>query len=596
MGLLADSFCEAIRPKEKTSPYAWASGGKILIPNSAVSSQYEPDSSPWFLEPLDYFASGRMREGYVIAPTGSGKTTLFDLLIPYIIARDPGSILAIQETDPDAADYAEKRLNPILDSCDEIKPLLDSLARHKRKGVSIALPHMDLSIVGANPSSAQRVSKRYVLGDEVWKWKHGLVGEFRARMHDRWNRVALWVSQGGDETFFVKKEEFETELFAGWKTSDQRAWHMQCPECGEVQPFSRKSLHWTIQDNDKGELDVPAIVQSTHLKCSKCELRFDDNPINRRTLADSGRYVVTNPNHTPGIHGWTYNALTVYRIPWSEFAVAWTLAKRALAKGDRKPLQICIQKRLAEFWRVIIETPRMDLTAADYSKADYQNGELVDNEVVRLFTVDRQMDHYWGLIRAWRADGSSRLLFEGKILTKESIREIQLRYKVKDKLTFQDARYMSGQVYNECAEYGWTALHGEGNEKTFRHQARGRVRAFRAFYSPLVSVRAPHSRKMVQFARWANEGVKDELVQYRHGGRRPDFEFPKDVSEDWLKHMVSEVKIGDLYDNQKRDNHLWDCEAMGVAAAMMIGIISGVAAPEDTGAPVDTDGQVDVRP
>jgi len=581
MGLLLESFMEAIRPREQVAPYDWAADGKITIPNSAVSSRYDPRSSPWFLEPLDFAAGGRMREGYVIAPTGSGKTTLFDLLIPYWMARDPGSILAIQETDPDAKDYAEKRLNPILDSCDELKPLLASLGRHKRKLTSISFPHMDFDLVGANLSSLQRVSKRYVLGDECWRWANGLMGEARARMHDRWNRVALWVSQGGFETQMDGKLEYETELFAGWKSSDQRRWHFECLECGHVHAPSRKNLHWTIQDTEAKELDVPAIVQSTAYRCPKCETAFEDTPINRRALADTGRYLVTNGLAKPGIHGWTYNVFTVYRIPWSEFAIAWTLAKRALDRGDRTPLQICIQKRLAEFWRVIVETPDVQLTAADYSKKDYENGEMVDNEVFRFFTIDRQRDHRWGVIRAWRSDGSSRLLFEGKILTKEACREIQQRYKVKDALTFQDARYETGDVYDECVEYGWTALHGEGNEKTFVHRNRKR-RSFRAFYSPLARARAPHGG-IAKYARWANEGIKDELVQLRAGGRRPDFEFPKDVSEDWKKHMVSEIKIGDRYDNQKRDNHLWDCECMGVAAAMMMKLLQGITEGSDDG-------------
>jgi phage terminase large subunit GpA-like protein len=581
MSLLLDSFAEAIRPREKIPPHQWAAGGKITIPNSAVSSRYEPESAPWFLEPLEFATNGQMREGYVIAPTGSGKTTLFDILIPYWIANDPGSILAVQATDPEAADYAEKRLNPILDSCEDLKPLFDSLGRHKRKRDSITFPHMDLELVGANLSSLQRKSKRYLLGDECWLWKHGLMAEARARMHDRWNRVAMWVSQGGFETQYdqIAKTDYETELYAGWRGSDRRIWNFQCPQCGEVQPYLRKQLEWTTQNNDAGELDIAAILQSTRYKCRNCPEQFEDTPINRRALADTGRYVATNPNHKPGIHGWNYNVLTVYRIPWSEFAIAWARAKIALENGDKKPLEAVIQKRLAEFWRELPDVPETALTAGDYHKADYANGEMIDNEIARFMTIDRQRDHRWVKIRAWRADGSSRLLLEGKSLTKESCREIQRRYKVRDGLTFQDAQYETGDVYDECVEYGWTAMHGEGKQKTFLH-SRTRGRSFRAFYSPMKQARAPHGGR-ANYIFWSNEGVKDELVQLRAGGRRPPFEFPQDVSPEWLKHMVSEVKIDGTYVNQGRPNHLWDCEAMGVAAAMIFGVLVGITEETD---------------
>ena len=581
MGWKSESCSGIIHPREKIAPYDWAAGGKITIPNSAVSSRYDPASAPWFIEPLDFATNGEMHEGYVIAPTGSGKTTLFDLLIPYWIANAPGSILAIQATDPEAADYAEKRLNPILDSCDEIKTMLVALARHKRKRDSITFPHMDLELVGANMSSLQRKSKRYVLGDECWLWKHGLMGEARARMHDRWNRVALWVSQGG----FEKQGDIETELYAGWKESDRREWHFQCPECGTVQMFLRKNLHWTTQNNDAGELDIPAIIQSTEYHCGNCAAVFADTPINRRTLADSGRYVVTNPNHKPRVHGWHYNSLTVYRIPWSEFAVAWAKAKISKDNEDRMPLQIAIQKRLAEFWRIQDATPHVTLSAADYSKRDLENGELIDNEIMRFFTMDRQRDHRWGVIRAWRSDGSSRLLWEGKILTKEAARELQLKYKVRDQFTFQDSQYEPGEVYDECVQYGWIALKGDGKQKSFRHTP-PRGNPFRAFYSTIYRARAPHGG-MAKYVYWAMEGIKDEMVQMRAGGRRPPFEHPQDTSADWLKQMVSEVKDPNgIYNNHGRPNHLWDCECMQVAAAMMMRILVGIAeGPADS---VDT--------
>lgn len=584
LDLAIDCFCESIRPRDKIPAYRWASGGKIVIPNSAVSARYDEDSSPWFKEPLDFATNGQMHEGYIIAPTGSGKTTIFDILIPYWIANDPGSILAVQATDPEAADYAEKRLNPILDSCDEIKPLLAALARHKRKRDSIAFPHMDLELVGANISSLQRKSKRYVLGDECWLWKHGLMGEARARMHDRWNRVALWVSQGGYETI----GEHETELFEGWKTSDQRVWNFQCPQCGEVQPFRRSYLRWVVQKANDGRIDFKAIEQSTRYHCRKCDTGFDDTPLNRRMLADSGRYIVANPNHKPRVHGWTYNVLTVYRIPWYEFASAWTRADEAWANGDKEPRRIAVQKRLAKFWRSEDEAPAVQLTTSDYAIADWADGKLTPGEVARFATTDTQRDHYWTTIRAWYADGGSRLLWRGKVLTDEGLEELRKQYQVKQNLFFIDAQFDTGRVYNLCAKYGWTALHGSGDDG-FIHRPPGK-KVVKRFYSPLKTAQSPSGRP-VSYVFWSNEKVKDVLVLLR-SGRLAEWMLPKDIGDEYLSQINSEVKrdvvnkktgeIKQLYVKLKA-NHLWDCEAMQVAAALMMRLLRQEEESVDTG-------------
>ena len=72
------------------------------------------------------------------------------------------------------------------------------------------------------------------------------------------------------------------------------------------------------------------------------------------------------------------------------------------------------------------------------------------------------------------------------------------------------------------------------------------------------------------------------------------WEIPDDVSEDYIRQIDAEQKIpttnsktGETRDIwvriRKRDNHLWDCECMQVAAAMMMRIMGDTesAAKED---------------
>jgi hypothetical protein len=49
-------------------------------------------------------------------------------------------------------------------------------------------------------------------------------------------------------------------------------------------------------------------------------------------------------------------------------------------------------------------------TASGYTMGEFEDGHPIDGEVMRFLSVDRQRDHFWCVLRAWRADGSSRRL------------------------------------------------------------------------------------------------------------------------------------------------------------------------------------------
>jgi phage terminase large subunit GpA-like protein len=234
-----------------------------------------------------------------------------------------------------------------------------------------------------------------------------------------------------------------------------------------------------------------------------------------------------------------------------------------------------VQKRLAERWKAEVSAPDVQLVSADYSFADYMNKQLMDNEVLRFQTVDVQQDHFWSVIRAWRPDGTSRLLWEGKILTIEMVRELQQRYAVKPQLLFIDTGYMAGPVYDWCVKFGWTGIKGEG--------AHGiKVNGIQRLYSNLQPTQAPSGGE-AKFLIWANEGIKDALAKLRAAGS-PIWEFPKDVSPEYLAQLNSEMKRETLDKRTKkmalrwlkigsRANHLWDCEAMQVAVAAMFRLL-----------------------
>jgi hypothetical protein len=82
---------------------------------------------------------------------------------------------------------------------------------------------MPLILGGANLSNFQEKSVRWLYGDEVWAWEPGLVREFQARHHNRWNRKEYLVSQGGIGGSVDENGAFEggDELWREWMKTDR---------------------------------------------------------------------------------------------------------------------------------------------------------------------------------------------------------------------------------------------------------------------------------------------------------------------------------------------------------------------------------------
>jgi Phage terminase large subunit (GpA) len=599
-------FIEAARAQlrvpDSRSVADWIFDQRIRPPNSARGTQLDISLTPWLREPLEAVADNHNREVVLLMGTGSGKTTILDGALLYSCKEDPGSILLAMQTDEDADGYFDERLEPMLYELAGVGDMIRSLPRGKRRKGELVMPHMTVFVVGAKISAFQRKSVRYVLLDEVWQIKHGLVSEARARHHDRWNARVVLASQGGWESIDTDSGNVKTELFEAWERTDRNEWSFVCPQCGESHPWNARQIKWTADYKlADGSTDEAAIVQSCGYECKACMTRFPDNIATRRMLANSSRFVRTNENfvRSPGLHvGYRVPAPTLYYVAWSTLALEFIKAAHMAAAGDRTLLIAFTQKREAQFWRDPDDDPGAMVIGSGYCKAEYMNGEKVDNEAFRFLTVDRQRDHFWAVCRAWRLDGTSRLVWEGKVLTVDNIVALQDTLKIGTfvdpgdkktyRFTFMDGQYETGQVYDDCVRNGWTAMHG-ASQDGFWHVPPNRKRV-RKFYSPRNFAVSPSGGR-ARYFHWAGDKVKDTLAILRDG-KAASWETPDDASLDYRVQISSEVKKDVLNKVTKRaeqrwvkvgakPNHMWDAEAMQVALAMIYRVIHALETPAE---------------
>ena len=586
MKLLRDILKDAWTPADRREPWRWCEDHIKNIPYSPLPGAFRSENSPWIREVMEAIVDPKIRLVSIIAAVQSSKTTSPELTLCYIIANLPGPCLWLDQTDEDAKDESESRLQKLFESCEPVKKLFPK-NKNKQRNCTIHFSNgMTLWLLGAyNKTNLQRRSIRWLFGDETWRWPVGHMAEGEARTTAfGWLGKCVFMSQGGEENDDTHRK---------FETTDMREWHYKCPKCGKYIPYKWENIEWDDDCKDEnGEYDFSKINHSTALKCPECGEYFEDSDRMRRILNKDGKFIPLNPNAAKENVGFHWNALA--SMSWGKLAELYLRAKIAARKGDSSLLQQFYQKRLALAWREFAEDYRLEIASGSYNSGDVWDeeagfnklGEIIappfaENEVIaplRIMSVDVQMNCFYLVVRAWSINGSSRLLWHEKVLTWEDIEEIQKRFKILDNLVFVDAGYNSFEVYKYCGERNWIALMGDNRANFFHRLPNGKT--VLRFYSPVKHIFISRYVKC-RMHFWSNLNVKDTLARIRRNQNPADgatWEVPTDISEDYLKQMESEhrIKKGNSWIWEQignRPNHYLDCEAMNCAGALMLKIV-----------------------
>jgi len=580
--------CVGWRPPTRLTPWEWAEH-HVKIANSERSTRYDARQLPWVKAPMECWGDATTRQIVCPWPTGAGKSTMAEGCIPYTVSEDPGPIMYLSQTDEDAKFWVETRLKPALKSVLSVADLWPE-DRHSSRKLEIIFPHMPFVSGGANQSNTQEKSMRGLWGDECIFWKPGVMRDFLARHHNRWNRKVMLVSQGGvagteDEDGQVSGGD---EFWLEWMKSDRGEFSWKC-SCGEAQPYAFEAIKYDVISRGAKGVDEQATSETARIVCRSCGKEHADEVQTRRRLASSNMdngtlgYIPTNPQGLKNIRGFHVDSLAIWWIPWAQEVLEFLEAKRLAKAGVTEKLRQWHQKRRARFWSDDMSDSQVAVTRSDFTKLDHEDGLPIDGEVRRFATADAGGDHYWLTVTAWRQGGTMRVLFEGYVPSDGGdelpLKAIVDQYNVAAPQTFVDIGWDQDRILDLCVKHGWTGIKGEGNKRHFLHKG-SNGKMVEKLYSPIKRARAK-SGGIARFIFIASNEIKDILA--RMLAAVDQIELPADLSKPFENHMKCERRT--VEKNAKtgeekavwirpgsKANHLFDamCYAVGAALAFRV--------------------------
>jgi hypothetical protein len=601
-----DSYRRGWSPPFRGEIYEYAAN--LDLQNGyAIKGNFDVARSKYLIAPFRSVRNPRKRQVVILKGVQLGGSLIVDLTVPYTIEHDPGDTLWLFQSDDIASQYMKERFLPLLRRTKSLEQWIGG--RNAVQQYALLMPHMAVMMGGLNESNVQSLSKRYVYVDEAWLAKsNGLIRQARARTTAfPYTSKFIVVSQAGNEG---------EDLDLLWQESNMQEWQWLCPSCQKYQTFelsakrddgSWAGMRWETNDftRPNGRWIYPEVSKTARLECFHCGHQVDDTPSNRMRLDDTHRYEPTNTRADETIDGFHIPQIASRDISFGKIVTAYLEAKTQQEEhGYLLPLVEFYQKVLAKAWNLN--------TAADFHRIAHEPYDVNSDwpeEHYRAMTIDCQANflEFWYVVRAWSETGESRQLARGRCESWEQLGAIQKAWRVQNRRVFVDCGYEQTRVAEECVKHGgkvtvggrefyacWVALKGARQEK-FLHTDKKTGNKDQRIYSQLDdnSFLDPGLGKKftpykVPFHLWSNLHVKDILRRHRDGLARkflslPDAADPSDLRS-YTAQMNSEIRVKERDDNGRliniwkpirKQNHYWDCEAMQIVTALILGVIGG---------------------
>lgn len=586
----------------------WALDRVRLGAGYAIEGPLNVESSRYMILPMRSLQSDAVRQVNALKGVQTAGSLIGEAWLCWMVENAPGPTMVNYQTEAVMKKQWRMRMRGFLrDNLGQ-----DVFPDDKRDTASmmISFPHMSMIVQGGgkNESNLQTVSVQNLLNDECWQWKGGFLQQAMART-DAFRRKKLNkiynVSQANEE---------ESDWDVAFHEGIVHAWTIQCEKCGGMQPYTWAhrlddgtwgGVIWDKRQHLDGSIDVAHACATVRYRCILCGHSHEPGPRTDRHFNKTGAYSTLypkiaygkldrHPNPPPlGVgENLSFWWPSMVGTPLPDLCQRWLAADRAYKAGSNHLKKEFYIKYLATFWNDSIAEEKVDLVTHGF-----RMGERLPGRALCFITADYQegrggdTPHYWVVARDWRRTGASRLVFAGRLESKDEIEALRERLGVYKKAVLVDMRFRTLELARIMAPLGWGGLMGDDpvGDLYVHRLGKGKLsRTVRRPYSPMGHIdpmrgQRGQGRKKVPYMKWANRPIKDMLWKLRNG-KGVLWELPEDVPDAYREQMDSEVRLRKWIGGRQKEhweplnknnpnNHLWDCECMQLVAALKAGFI-----------------------
>ncbi len=382
--------------------------------------------------------------------------------------------------------------------------------------------------------------------------------------------------------FWGRGDEIQSATWKLFQEGTCYHWAVPCPHCDDFFIPRFKYLQWP-------EGATPTEVKtSVKMVCPQCGTLIDQEC--KDAMNAKGVYVAPGQriDKKGRVHGeppvsdtasfWVSGLMSAWKT-WGDRAQAFL---RAVRSGDPDRIQAVINTGFGELYTLKGEAPELDVVKA--LRLPYRSGELPSTKALKIFlTVDVQKNGLYYVVRAWGRELESWKIEDGFIegptdgeLVWQDLAEFKDEHYggLPVERCFIDSGYRTQFVYSFCRKFKSWAMPTKGRDtldalplqKSKLDIAKNSGRRLAGGLS-IYHVNTDY------FKRWVHERL--ERDPELPGG----WHLSEDTSDEYCRQIVSEARTVKpsgkvVWVRIYRDNHLFDCEVLQVAAAYSVGLQS----------------------
>jgi len=350
-------FLDGLLPEPILTVSEWSDSHRYLDSRAASEpGKWRTSRTPYLEEIMDCLSShNSLQEVVVMKGAQIGMTEAGLNWVGYIMDNAPAPFLMVMPTEGTAKRNSKTRLDPMIEATPRLK---DKVSTKKTRDKSNTLlskefPGGVLHLAGANSAQGLRsMPIRYLFLDEVDSYPLDLEDEGSpielavARTRTFAKRKIFKISTPTIEGISVIESEFEL--------TDQRYFHVPCPECEHYQPIvwkDKSGYRIVWEKNDP---------KTAKFLCKECGCLIEER--HKTWMLSKGKWVAHNENNSSD-EKVGYHISSLYS-PYGWYSWADAVQDFIDAGKDQNKLKVFVNTVLGETWKEEGEVPEWQVLYA----------------------------------------------------------------------------------------------------------------------------------------------------------------------------------------------------------------------------------------